>query len=820
MTDQHDHRGLGDVGPSDKTLELCSNGPVLSDYLRKHPKSSPGKAARRLYKRPFVAKRMVSRFVIKHDLYKGRGEPSKAHLDKLASAGHWSTRPSDLFLKIWGDVLLCLDRDPLAGVTSPKLMGLDGVLPLTILSVIPDIMRHYANCILMAEEEVLVATNFLQPSNSTTLVADALRELSKRVGERKGKKVAFKMIYDRGTYKQAWENHSPATPQDWMALTLPDPKEVPNVSMQIVNFHRPFVGTFHAKFAIIDRKVALISSNNIQDRPNLELMHHLEGPIVQAFYDTFLISFNNQLQPALPMIAKGPPPPVDHYKFRDENPYLSSIDLAKASKAARAMLRKEADQERSRAPKQSPNGFADVVMRALQNKDGGTPGSKASSPTKASPADVQQMFGGTNKTKSPSDANGGNPALRRAMDKIKNDSQAGAIPEDEQTPSQSNAGAALDRPNTSAAHPDATPQADRTTEPASEDNAKDTTGSTPIHRAKTPAGPMPGVAMGDLPNAHDPVHGINGSASPGGKSAAAATAASTRLRSLSHTLNAGAQSEAHATIADAAIESEFNPHYLHHPHAPVPMAMCSRKPHGAPGHQDIRVPQCAAWLAACRYAKENIFIQTPTFNARPIVNACVEAAVRGVTVTLFISIGFNDKSESLPFQGGTNEEVVFKMYDRLRKVKKQQFLKVYWYIGKDQTEPLPFVIKQRNCHVKFMSVDSRVIITGSGNMDSQSWFHSQEINVLIDSRELCADMARAFMTQQNTHLMGLCDDTGTWRRADGKTIRQIHDEDAAERKRAAKAAPKKNDSANGKANGQADGQADGKAEPNGTAPGK
>ena len=43
----------------------------------------------------------------------------------------------------------------------------------------------------------------------------------------------------------------------------------------------------------------------------------------------------------------------------------------------------------------------------------------------------------------------------------------------------------------------------------------------------------------------------------------------------------------------------------------------------------------------------------------------------------------------------------------------------------DQTCPLNFVQRQRNCHIKFMSIDGQVAIMGNGNMDSQSWFHSQ-----------------------------------------------------------------------------------------------
>jgi len=40
--------------------------------------------------------------------------------------------------------------------------------------------------------------------------------------------------------------------------------------------------------------------------------------------------------------------------------------------------------------------------------------------------------------------------------------------------------------------------------------------------------------------------------------------------------------------------------------------------------------------------------------------------------------GFNDKGESIPFQGGTNEEVVDRLYKKLSKEKKEQYLKVYW----------------------------------------------------------------------------------------------------------------------------------------------
>jgi len=41
----------------------------------------------------------------------------------------------------------------------------------------------------------------------------------------------------------------------------------------------------------------------------------------------------------------------------------------------------------------------------------------------------------------------------------------------------------------------------------------------------------------------------------------------------------------------------------------------------------------------------------------------------------------------IPFQGGTNEEVVHKMYEDLNSDGKHTNLLVYWYTAKDQSKP-------------------------------------------------------------------------------------------------------------------------------------
>lgn len=62
------------------------------------------------------------------------------------------------------------------------------------------------------------------------------------------------------------DNHQPVLEKEWTsaAVQFPPSSEIPNLHMEIVNFHRPIFGTFHSKFLIVDRKICLLGSNNIQ----------------------------------------------------------------------------------------------------------------------------------------------------------------------------------------------------------------------------------------------------------------------------------------------------------------------------------------------------------------------------------------------------------------------------------------------------------------------------------------------------------------------------------------------------------------------------
>jgi hypothetical protein len=65
------------------------------------------------------------------------------------------------------------------------------------------------------------------------------------------------------------------------------------------------LGTFHSKFAVIDRQVALVNSNNINIRSNVEMMCQFEGDVVNSLYDAFLISWGKEIPnpPGLPCVT-------------------------------------------------------------------------------------------------------------------------------------------------------------------------------------------------------------------------------------------------------------------------------------------------------------------------------------------------------------------------------------------------------------------------------------------------------------------------------------------------------------------------------------
>ncbi|KZF19543.1 phospholipase D/nuclease [Xylona heveae TC161] len=639
---------------SEKVYNLCRSDQSVSSELAKNPTQSVSHVVKHLY-----GERAVS--VATENPMPKKLEPTAEDLQRAFECGKWgNSRPSELFLRIYHDVLCTLEHDHLVGTVSPPLMGSSGVLPLSIIAPLPDICRHMSNVIARARKEVYLATNYWQASASSRLITNALRELSKRAGER-GEKVVVKIIYDRGNIKQVVDNHQKVPPSEYTgkAVQLPHPDEVPNLDLEVVNFHRPVFGTFHSKYMVVDRQIAILSSNNIQDNDNLEMMVHLEGPIVDSFYDAALISWHNAFKPPLPShntpAAMGGLPTFDQTSFQelfDQNGQVKRFGFG--------------------------SNFGDSNLGGVEATT--VPGmSEAAMPSRQE--DV---------------LNSGNTNLGAIYQEGKSERLA--------------------------EHTDKEPHYDP-------DIAAE------IRRSQSVLTPQAGES---------------------------------KMACVTRHLNTTIQPDTKGDAPECSPEEEMIPLIPHPVHEPFPMAMVCRKPWGAPNHSSVHTPQNEAWLSALRNAKESVFIQTPDLNAEPLIPAILEAVRRGVEVTYYVCLGYNDAGELLPFQGGHNEMIANKLYTTLT-AEEGKRLHIFNYVAKDQTRPIHNKFKKRSCHIKLMVVDRHIGIQGNGNQDTQSWFHSQEINVMIDSRTVCEAWLEGIRRNENTHLYGAVDPTdGVWKDSSGQ----------------------------------------------------
>jgi hypothetical protein len=102
-------------------------------------------------------------------------------------------------------------------------------------------------------------------------------------------------------------------------------------------------------------------------------MSHFEGPVVDSFYEIALQSWYNQLSPALPCISKPYQPPRDangnmKYLFADENPFFDDVEIVKAARAARLLLRKQTQETNVEAEGKDKERFRDAVRKVVDQQ--------------------------------------------------------------------------------------------------------------------------------------------------------------------------------------------------------------------------------------------------------------------------------------------------------------------------------------------------------------------------------------------------------------------------------------------------------------------
>jgi hypothetical protein len=478
---------------------------------------------------------------------------------------------------------------------------------------------------------VFLATNYWQASPASKFITDAMVELNKRAKAR-NQKIVFKIMYDRGNLKQVFKHHQPVSESEYTGdkIKMPPPDQIPFIDLQVVNYHRPALGTFHSKFMVVDRKYGIVSSNNIQANDNLEMMSHLEGPIVDGLYDVCLISWHEAMKPTLPCLKT--PAALGGFPTFEETDWQ--------------------------------NLFEDGKLRV-------------------------------------GEANTGTVAVKEGGETGSNTSL------EEHTP---------DSPHY--------------------------TSSLALEYIR-----------------------MNKSLAP--------TDTETHIERVNKHLNAAFDSKQPPTAPNPESQADYDtPIIPHAPHAPFPMAFVNRKPAGAPNNNSLAVPQNFAFRAGLRFAQEKVFIQSPNINSKALLPEIIAAVRRGIEVELWFCLGYNDAGELLPGQNGINEMTAAHLRDQLKDESEEtkNKLKLGWYVAKDQNRVIHKKEQGRSCHskytsststvtnshfpVKLMIVDDHVGIQGNGNQDTQTWFHSQEVNVMIDSELICKAWREAIHRNENTHIYG------------------------------------------------------------------
>jgi phosphatidylserine/phosphatidylglycerophosphate/cardiolipin synthase-like enzyme len=163
----------------------------------------------------------------------------------------------------------------------------------------------------------------------------------------------------------------------------------------------------------------------------------------------------------------------------------------------------------------------------------------------------------------------------------------------------------------------------------------------------------------------------------------------------------------------------------------VPLLAVGRNKGGS-FDNDTNSPQDVAWLSMLDGATSQINIESPNINDDAFQAAVLRAIGRGITVRLITSLGFNDFGEDLPSLGGDNLEIARNLRQRIRSTypANQTKFQLRWY-SKDGLEPVDGNNSSAS-HTKYMTMDSRVAMVGSGNQDTPSWNFSHEFNFLID----------------------------------------------------------------------------------------
>jgi phosphatidylserine/phosphatidylglycerophosphate/cardiolipin synthase-like enzyme len=520
-----------------------------------------------------------------------------------------------------------------------------------------------SNLIVRAEKEVILATNYWQNSVASKYITNAMKELSRRAGER-GEKIVFKLEYDRGSAKQLLDSHYVVPEKEYLgkAVALPRPDEIPHLDIQVINYHKPMLGTFHCKYMIVDRKYAVLQSNNIQDNDNLEMMTHLEGPIVDSLYDMALISWHKKLEPALPShnspaVQGG----VGSFGNRSHDEIFDQDGSLRGHSAIvhpERMKEQKAYSYESRAinqpgviPPQTTNdgtNSADILTGPSTTDSVTRPMGVSQAPetgVNEAAQEVGQRQGNVQPLPESTQHGFENKDLGR-IEMLRENAKAAATSGDMEHIVHTRRG---DKKTTPDDPTDGSANADQSATATIGIHGPDakTQGFLSAGEATIPQSQIehPSPAKKPLPEhtADDPHYDDDIAAEVARvQTAVSPREGETRVQAVTRHLNHTKNVDFKGDAPEYAPHEEMTPYIPHPVHEPFPIAMVCREPHGTPNHNSVYNPQNEVWLSALRNAKQNVFIQSPTLNAEPLIPAIIEACERGIDVYCYICLGYND----------------------------------------------------------------------------------------------------------------------------------------------------------------------------------
>jgi len=146
-----------------------------------------------------------------------------------------------------------------------------------------------------AEEEVLICTFIFSIKNSPSAaeITRAVKELNEKAQKRRKKIRVYIVIdtlgsaffsHERPSLLSVLRRRNEVAPERY---ALPKKKDVPWLDFHVKNYHRGLLGAVHSKMMLIDGRISLLGSKNMDGDTPMEFMFAMEGSVTMAMRSDF-----------------------------------------------------------------------------------------------------------------------------------------------------------------------------------------------------------------------------------------------------------------------------------------------------------------------------------------------------------------------------------------------------------------------------------------------------------------------------------------------------------------------------------------------------